>query len=556
MPGINTARQGCAAWRTKEGCTVKKLIAALAVAALAAGILAGILAVGNHGLRIRTEDLAGQADQLDGQLAAASANLEKVREFLAETLAAKEKLTAQLDATMVERDTALAAQAAQVRRNAELEALNGELTAQMELLAAGSAEEKAALEASVAQLTGEREDYKSQAEAARQALSSLTGEWNQAQAELTAASARNEALDRQRRDLEDQLSAAQAEIAALTARAGGQAEAITSLNIIKDQHAAELAEKEELISELTAARDQAQVELTEKENQITALTAAQEQAQAELTDKSKQIYTLTAARDQVQVELTEKENQIAALTAAQDQAQAELTEKENQITALTAAQEQAQAELTEKENQIAALTAAQEQAQSELTEKENQIAALTAAQEQAQAEMAEKDRRIAALTEAAESTGDTGKAWVVVRSCDEYGAAIAPDQSMALEEGVHRVYPQDHPDLAGYTLMSSPYQEVTVAGGAASPAVITFLYCPAAAPSEAAMGWGTVISDGGRVNLRSGPGTGYTRLALLPAGTNVEILGRITNGEGQWYYVTWNGTRGYILGTFLTVSMD
>ena len=514
MPGINTARQGCAVRRTKEGCTVKKLIAALAVAALAAGILAGILAVGNHGLRIRTEDLAGQADQLDGQLAAASGNLEKVREFLAETLAAKEKLTAQLDATTVERDTALAAQAAQVRRNAELEALNGELTAQMELLAAGSAEEKAALEASVAQLTGEREDYKSQAEAARQALSSLTGEWNQAQTELTAASARNEALDRQRRDLEDQLSAAQAEIAALTARAGGQAEAITSLNIIKDQHAAELAEKEELISELTAARDQAQVELTEKENQITALTAAQEQAQAELKDKSKQIDTLTAARDQVQVELTEKENQIAALTAAQEQAQAELTEKENQI------------------------------------------AALTAAQEQAQAEMAEKDRQIAALTEAAESAGDTGKAWVVVRSCDEYGVAIAPDQSMALEEGVHRVYPQDHPDLAGYTLMSSPYQEVTVAGGAASPAVITFLYCPAAAPSEAAMGWGTVISDGGRVNLRSGPGTGYTRLALLPAGTNVEILGRITNGEGQWYYVTWNGTRGYILGTFLTVSMD
>lgn len=489
-------RGSAAAGRTKEGCTVKKLIAALAAVALLACVFAGIFAVRNHGLRIHTEDLADRADQLDGRLAAASGDLDTARAALAEALLSNSDLETQLGAVSAERDAARADQEEQAQRSAELEALNGELTAQADALTTQAAAEKADLEASAAQLAAERDDYRSQAEAARQALSSLTEEWNKARADLIAAAAQNEALNRQRGQLQEQLTAAQAEITALTTRANSQAEAISALNALMDQHAADM---------------------------------------------------------------TDKENQIAALNAYREQAKTEQTEKENEIAELTAAQEQAQTELGEKEAKIAELTASLEQAQAERMEKENQMAEMTAAQQQLKAENAEKDRQISALTAAARAAGiskEAGMAWVVVRSCDENGVTIAPEATLSLEEGVHRVYPQDHPALAGYVPAGSPYQEVTVEKGVAVPGVITFLYCPAAAQTEPNLGWGTVISDGGRVNLRSGPGTGYSRLALLPVGTNAEILGMITNDEGQWYYVAWNGLRGYILGTFLTVNRD
>ncbi len=55
----------------------------------------------------------------------------------------------------------------------------------------------------------------------------------------------------------------------------------------------------------------------------------------------------------------------------------------------------------------------------------------------------------------------------------------------------------------------------------------------------------------GALNLRAGPGTTYTVLALMPDGATVTITGALTNG---FYPVTYNGTAGYASAEFLRLS--
>ena len=49
------------------------------------------------------------------------------------------------------------------------------------------------------------------------------------------------------------------------------------------------------------------------------------------------------------------------------------------------------------------------------------------------------------------------------------------------------------------------------------------------------------------VNMRSGPGTDYDKVTLVPAGTEVEKLG----DSGDWTQVSYNGSTGYIRSDFL-----
>jgi uncharacterized protein YraI len=51
------------------------------------------------------------------------------------------------------------------------------------------------------------------------------------------------------------------------------------------------------------------------------------------------------------------------------------------------------------------------------------------------------------------------------------------------------------------------------------------------------------------LNLRSGPGTGYAVLRVIPAGATVSILGGPTNGV--WYKVSYAGSTGYAHGDYL-----
>ena len=69
-----------------------------------------------------------------------------------------------------------------------------------------------------------------------------------------------------------------------------------------------------------------------------------------------------------------------------------------------------------------------------------------------------------------------------------------------------------------------------------------------------APGQTAVVADG-PLNVRSGPGTGYTTLEVLGEGEYVEIVSGPTSADGyQWYEVVvdYSGTDGYVAGVFLS----
>ncbi len=56
------------------------------------------------------------------------------------------------------------------------------------------------------------------------------------------------------------------------------------------------------------------------------------------------------------------------------------------------------------------------------------------------------------------------------------------------------------------------------------------------------------------VNVRSGPGTNYTRIGALSVGQSFEIIGK--NPAGDWYQFDFNGQNGWVRQDFVTVSGD
>lgn len=58
-----------------------------------------------------------------------------------------------------------------------------------------------------------------------------------------------------------------------------------------------------------------------------------------------------------------------------------------------------------------------------------------------------------------------------------------------------------------------------------------------------------IVADG-PLNLRSGPGVSYSVLALMPTGASLTITGALTNG---YYPVTYNGTAGYAAAEFIQI---
>ena len=67
-----------------------------------------------------------------------------------------------------------------------------------------------------------------------------------------------------------------------------------------------------------------------------------------------------------------------------------------------------------------------------------------------------------------------------------------------------------------------------------------------AVPDVASAGTGYVTTD---LNLRSGPGTRYKRIAVIPSGHRVNII--TCRGYGSWCYVGYRGHRGYASGRYI-----
>jgi len=61
---------------------------------------------------------------------------------------------------------------------------------------------------------------------------------------------------------------------------------------------------------------------------------------------------------------------------------------------------------------------------------------------------------------------------------------------------------------------------------------------------------GTVVNCKSGVNVRSGPGTRYSKIGFAPKGAVYDILGK----SGSWYKLNFNGRAGYIYSKYLSVS--
>ena len=54
--------------------------------------------------------------------------------------------------------------------------------------------------------------------------------------------------------------------------------------------------------------------------------------------------------------------------------------------------------------------------------------------------------------------------------------------------------------------------------------------------------------DGGKLNMRSKPGTNGSRIAQIPNGDTVTVVEDL----GDWSKVEWGGKTGYVMSRFLT----
>ena len=63
---------------------------------------------------------------------------------------------------------------------------------------------------------------------------------------------------------------------------------------------------------------------------------------------------------------------------------------------------------------------------------------------------------------------------------------------------------------------------------------------------------GTLIKH--KVGLREKPEKDGRRIRVLDKGTKVDVLGKISNGEGLWYYVQYNNEKGYLNSEMLEVT--
>ena len=97
----------------------------------------------------------------------------------------------------------------------------------------------------------------------------------------------------------------------------------------------------------------------------------------------------------------------------------------------------------------------------------------------------------------------------------------------------------------------APAEPAEPAVGPDAPAAPAMAPPPAAEASSADSGAGEAHSayiTGGTINVRSGPGTEFERIALVSTGKQLDVLGE----ENGWFKVSFGSTTGYVLGDYVT----
>ena len=109
--------------------------------------------------------------------------------------------------------------------------------------------------------------------------------------------------------------------------------------------------------------------------------------------------------------------------------------------------------------------------------------------------------------------------------------AAKGDAVIILEDAGNNWYKVDYKSVEGY--MSGEYLTVSE-------------------KADVAIGYGLVQTDGATLNMRSGPGTSYDKVAELSNGAVVDIVG-IDSG---WYKVSYKGSTGYVSSEFMVTVKD
>ena len=73
---------------------------------------------------------------------------------------------------------------------------------------------------------------------------------------------------------------------------------------------------------------------------------------------------------------------------------------------------------------------------------------------------------------------------------------------------------------------------------------------PTTLPEASSQSYATVYTNGGNLNMRSGPGESFSVIGKVPNGATVTI----TNNYETWYYVEYNGQSGWVSGEWLVVD--
>lgn len=79
---------------------------------------------------------------------------------------------------------------------------------------------------------------------------------------------------------------------------------------------------------------------------------------------------------------------------------------------------------------------------------------------------------------------------------------------------------------------------------------------PSSAPAETAVNKKGTVAGTDSLNVRSGPGTGYTKLGTLSKGTVITVLAKVKNAAGElWYRFSYSSAQmGYVHSSYITLE--
>ena len=152
-------------------------------------------------------------------------------------------------------------------------------------------------------------------------------------------------------------------------------------------------------------------------------------------------------------------------------------------------------------------------------------------------------------TELGTGTPNTGSDYLNMRSGPGTGyskvGSIPPGTTLTITAEENGWYKTSYNGVTGY--VSSAY--VTLTPATSTPSTPTTPTTPAT-PTVSTVKTGKLNTGGSSLNLRSGPGTGYSKVGSIPASATLTI----TAEENGWYKTSYNGVTGYVSSAYVTVT--